>query len=67
MDTILAAIGLCYKTYQILDLCYPPQAMGVWKALDSLIYDVNVPTERGSLMAFRAYYHFKTNKSTSSQ
>ena len=24
VDTLLAAIDLCYKTYQILDLCYPP-------------------------------------------
>ncbi|PIK52955.1 hypothetical protein BSL78_10158 [Apostichopus japonicus] len=29
VDTLIAAIDLCYKAYQILDLCYPPQAMGV--------------------------------------
>ncbi|XP_071852111.1 uncharacterized protein [Apostichopus japonicus] len=61
VDTLIAAIDLCYKAYQVLDLCYPPQAMGVWNALDTLIYDIKVPIEPGSIRAFRAYYHFKSS------
>ncbi len=39
--TLLGAVDLCYKSYQILDLTYPPQASAVWVFLDNIVYDTH--------------------------
>ena len=57
--TLVGAVDLTYKVYQILDLKYAPQTHGVWSFLDSLVYNVKVANEMGSIKCFRAYYNFK--------
>ena len=58
--SLLGAIDLAYKTFQVLHLQYAPQTQGVWHFIDSLVYDVKVPHEQGSIKSFRAYCHFES-------
>ncbi|XP_063954791.1 uncharacterized protein LOC129272648 isoform X3 [Lytechinus pictus] len=56
--TLLGAVSVCYKTYQVLDLKYSTPTQGIWAFFDSLIFGVKTRNEPGSIRAFRAYYHF---------
>jgi hypothetical protein len=35
--SLVGAVDLGYKVFQILDLCYPPQASGIWSFFDLIV------------------------------
>ncbi len=47
MKTLPAAADLCYKTFQVQDLQYPPPALGVYSFLDRLVYEAEGKGDRG--------------------
>jgi hypothetical protein len=53
--TLVKAVGLCYKLYQIFHLEYPTQALAIWQFFDLTVYQVKVEKESGSVRQFRAY------------
>ena len=57
--SLVGAVDLAYKVYQVLNLEYAPQTQGIWTFLGSLVYGAKVPKELGPIKAFRAYYYFK--------
>ncbi|XP_030848855.1 uncharacterized protein LOC115927278 [Strongylocentrotus purpuratus] len=57
--SLVAAVDLCYKIFQIFDLQYPCQARAMWVVMDTIAFDVKPGAqESGAVRAFRAYYHF---------
>ncbi|XP_071497429.1 uncharacterized protein [Diadema antillarum] len=57
--SLVSAVDLCYKIFQIFDLEYPAQARAMWVILDTVVYGVEAGAqETGAVKAFRAYYHF---------
>lgn len=57
--SLLSAVDLCYKIFQVFDLEYPAQARAMWVIMDTVVYEVEAGAqETGAVKAFRAYYHF---------
>lgn len=61
VESLVCAVDVCYKAYQILHLDYAAQAAPIWKMLDTLIYGVKVNNEPGTVRAFRAYFSYTSS------
>ena len=57
VETLVAAVDLCYKSFHVLNLEYQHNCRGVWEFIDTCIFEH--PGAKGKLSpavrAFRAY------------
>ena len=49
VKTMMGAVDLCYKAYQVLDMKYSSQPSSIWLFLDSLVYAIKVPNKPGTV------------------